>query len=70
MPPLEQGVSEQSSMLVSQCLPVYPGSQVHKKSSIRSVHVALPLHGFVSQLLISEAKYSKNPRIRTYVFPS
>ena len=56
MPPLEQGVSEQSSMLVSQCLPVYPGSQVHKTSSIRSEHAALPLHGFESQLLISEEK--------------
>ena len=56
MPPLKQGRSKQSSMLVSQCLPVYPGGQVHKKSSMRSVQAKLPLHGLESQLLISEAQ--------------
>ena len=39
---------------------------MHKKSSMRSVHVKLPLHGLEPQLSISEAKkklLSLNPKL-------
>ena len=39
---------------------------MHKKSSMRSVHVKLPLHGLEPQLSISEAKkklLSFNPKL-------